>query len=329
MAVEGLTTLGESTLASGYTAASGTMALISGASFPAAGLTFSVRVAVAAGGAIYSCTRSSDTLTVTLESGSDVNVSSGVAITEVLTSRSIYDLLLAFNRFGALASLPATLLKNGMRYGTSDGLYDYLVTSGAWQAFYGSRAVTPPVSGNFSWVNQVSASVSAANGGLTITGPGVAGINIQAQVVSLPSAPFTIDMLIAEFTLGSGANFNGGVILRESGTGKLETFGSNASVGINTLSVTQWNSPTSFANAAKNATLGVPFFPNGWWVRITNDNTNLKCWFSTDGTTWVEFYSEAVGAFFSVAPNQIGIYFDSETTGNVQQMVTLIHIAGL
>lgn len=323
MAIEGITTLGESTLASGYTAGSGTMALVSGASFPAAGYTFSVRVNTT--GAIYSCTRSSNTLTVTLESGSDVNLLSGVTVVEVVTARSLYDLLETFNRVGDLANLPATLQKAGQRYQTTDAVYDYIFDGSVWRAIYGSRIVIPPIAANFSWVNQGTASVTSANGARTISGPGAAGTNCRVQVASAPgSTPWTCDALVSIITQNGSPR--AGFILRESATGKMLSCGAGGA-GTYVIDIDRWASATSFSTTSGAYSSTTPVFSNGFWVRGADDGTNVKFFISPDGFTWVEIYSESRTAFFTTAPDQVGIFFDSEGTGGKDQAVSLIHLA--
>lgn len=323
MAIEGITTLGESTLASGYTAGAGTMALVSGASFPAAGYTFSVRVNTT--GAIYSCTRSSNTLTVTLESGSDVNLSSGAAVVEVVTARSLYDLLETFNRVGALANLPSTLQKAGQRYQTTDADYNYIFDGSIWRAIYGSKIVIPPVPGDFAWVNQGSATVSSANGGLLLTTPGAASINIRAQVATAPAIPFDAKCLVSLLNVCGG--FRAGICFREAATGKFLTLSSGGgSTSDPFFTISRWTNATTFSTqpATFNPTIAV--FSNGCWLRAVHDGTNITFHLSPDGFNWIQYYTEAKAAFFTTEPDQVGIFLNPESTAAPNShMIKLLH----
>ncbi len=323
MATEGYTTLGESTLASGYTAGAGTMSLVSGASFPAAGLTFSVRVNTT--GAIYTCTRSSNTLTVTLESGTDVNLSSGAAVVEVVTQRALDAIRSDIALVGTLANLPASNMKAGDKYYTTDGLYNYVFDGSNWRAMHGSRIVTPPVPADFSWVNQGDASLSTASGGLTVSGPGNASTNLRIQKKTAPSAPWTATALIAAFT-GAADNHRAGIVMRENATGKLLTLSTGGGATSNAgITVDRWNSPTSFSAQPKATNIPVQNFQNGLWVRAKYDSTNVKFFFSPDGFIWSEYYTESKTAFFTTAPDEVGLFINVEGTGTPDLVNTLIH----
>jgi hypothetical protein len=78
-----------------------------------------------------------------------------------------------------------------------------------------------------------------------------------------------------------------GIGWRQSADGKIVFFTAN-SKEMN-LGVAKWSSPTAWA-----ATY-MTFELKGWrgllWLRITDDNTNRKCWLSVDKYHWVEIHS--------------------------------------
>ncbi len=130
MATEQYTTLGGSTLASGYTAGGGSISVTSAASFPTTG-NFSVRLNSAA---IYQVTAvSGTTFTVTLESGTDINVSSGATVIEVVTQRVLDAIRADLNQFGAIGSLPGTTgQKKGNVYRATDASTVNVFDGSAW-----------------------------------------------------------------------------------------------------------------------------------------------------------------------------------------------------
>lgn len=304
MSVEGYTTLAETTLASGYTAGSGTMALTSGAAFPAAGLTFSVRVDTT--GAIYTCTRSSNTLTVTLESGSDASLSSGVSVVHVMTKRALDNIRLNQNSVGAKASLPS-VANDGDTYNTADGFYRYVRSLGAWVPFYAQFKMVEPVNGSFAWNNQAGATVSTVAGGVVLVAPASAGDDIRSREIAYPAAPFTLTIKF-NVTM-DGSNFaNAGISLRDSGTGKLVTFGLGTNNGI-VIGVNYWNTVTSFASSPRGTSFAAgpaPFMS----LRLIDNATNRNWYFSVDGgITWVLFLTTTNTDFLTA--DKLGFFADS------------------
>jgi hypothetical protein len=57
----------------------------------------------------------------------------------------------------------------------------------------------------------------------------------------------------------------------------------------------------------------------GMYARLRNDGTTLFIDISLDGSNWINFYSEAVGAF--ITPNAYGFGGVSVTTGNAPNCV--------
>lgn len=222
---------------------------------------------------------------------------------------------------GALASLPSTPCTNGNQYLTTNAVYSFFCKSTAWQAYFGTLPVTPPVAANFTWVNQGSATVTSANGPLVLNGPPNGSSNLRLQVASAPgTAPWNCIFLIGANVNTSNSNSLSGVVLRESGTGKIQFFGM---VGPSTIIINHWSSPTGFVG--QDATFA--YVPNnGMWIKATFDGTNVIWYLSADqGFTWNQYLSVAATTPFTTAPNQCGTGYDSEGSGGPNQTVSLIH----
>ncbi len=325
MATEGYTTLAETTLASGYTAGSGTMALTSGAAFPAAGLTFSIRVDTT--GAVYTCTRSVNTLTVVLESGSDVNLAGGVAVVEVVTARVLTALFADQNQSGDLASRPATPQRRCM-YFTTDGYYSYVWNGSVWIPLLNGLPITEALLADFTQEGggAGTSTVDDSHGGIIFTMPAAAVGDSVKWLVKTPAnaTPYT---LIVGFSTppsySTGNNF-AGVGLRESATQKGCVFGMR---GVDVLSLVTVSNDSSWSGGIAGTARGPsPIY----WMKITNDGTDLKFYLGGDrfNLQLMAAYNVTVASRFTTAPDQIGFGLQSEDA-NLGASVTILHFEEL
>lgn len=322
---EGYTTLAETTLASGYTAGSGTMALTSGAAFPASGLTFSIRANTT--GAIYTCTRSSNTLTVTLESGSDVNLSSGASIVAVITARALTALFADQNQIGVLASRPATPQRRCVYYAT-DAFYSYIWNGSLWVPCFNGLPVDEPLVASFTLEGSGggTSTTDDTHGGIIFTMPGVSIGDSVKWLVKTPdnSPPYT---LIVGFTMpptySTGNNF-AGPGLRESGTQKGAVL---CYRGVDNLALITVSNDTSWSGGISGTARG----PSPvYWMKITNDGTDLKFYLGGDrfNLQHLAAYDVSVASRFTVAPDQIGFALQTEDA-NLGATVSIVHFEEL
>src|SRR5262249_12412177 len=78
----------------------------------------------------------------------------------------------------------------------SDG-YEMSYDSGSgWTAFGPLFPLTEPASGNFSWVNQGSSTLTQQGSGLFLQTPGSASYSLAAQVMNVPAKPYNIDVMM-------------------------------------------------------------------------------------------------------------------------------------
>ncbi len=181
--------------------------------------------------------------------------------------------------------------------------------------------ITRPNPASFVWVNQGSGTLSTTGGGLNISAAGASGTNVRAQVATPGGGSWNCNMNVA--VQSATGNPRAGVLMRESGTGKLLSLAGGGG-GTTAILFDRWASDTSFTGTQGSYTVTLPVFSNGFWVRTTYDGTNAKFLMSPDGVNYVEVYTELKTASFTVAPDQCGIFFDSEGTGQPPQSVTLL-----
>lgn len=199
--------------------------------------------------------------------------------------------------YDTYANLPATCA-TGDRHFTSDSIYEFLCTAtNTWTAFHQGTKVTIPPSASWAWVNQNTATVSAAGGTQYITATDSGGDSNNCRVRSI-SVPYTLTAVVRTSVPPPGSSLSAGIALRESGSGELIVFANFNQGGAYNIRVTTWNSPTSFA-ALLDST-GISIGQDLFYLRVVNNSTNRIFYASFDrGINWEELFSHASGTFLT------------------------------
>jgi len=185
-----------------------------------------------------------------------------------------------------------------------DGTFGPVAGGGGGSAFY--PTLTPPVSSNFGWVNQIGATVTDNSNRMTFTVEhNGTDPNFRYFLYNntLPSTPFSV---VAAFThhVNIVANYYdiGLVLYPASGTLSYDVQANiqSGSVGMRQI---RMNSPTS-VNAVTNVNNFI-FQGTLWFFKMTDDGTRRKSWYSVDGWDWMLLIDDASGAFLT--PNKAGI----------------------
>jgi hypothetical protein len=210
---------------------------------------------------------------------------------------------------GTTASLPAAGTA-GRLYLPTDGPYIYQDNGSSWGAFGPVYALTPPVSGNFSWVNQGDATLDTSNGAMTIVCPSSNGSaeSHRLRVLSIPSAPYTATFgLMMNFPNPSSQLVLCGPTLRLSGSGQFITFSFRTDSGDLNFTLDKYTNATTYSGSSYVASAQKLNFLNGsiTWLRIQDDNVNRIFSISKDGYHFQQVFS--VGRTDFITPDQIGI----------------------
>lgn len=314
MATAKYTNLASGTLTVGVNTSDTSLVLDTGegALFPSAG-DFWVVLAEGATREICKCTsRSSDTLTVTRnQGGTNSSFTTAATVTHVITSQMIDQIRSDQAQTGALASRPSAE-KDGILYLPSDGLHLFRDTGAAWGAWGPLFKFTPPVDGDYSWINEGTATKTTGNGYITLSDTDAGGDNIRLRYKAIPSTPFTVT--IAFLAVGGGGNTHGwsaGLAVRQSSDGKIITFGPGyASPSQNYAMCLDFNSATSVNTSNLFVIGGAATFWGGpvCWIRYADNGTNRTWYTSPDGITWVSMFSEGRTTFLTA--DQIGFYIN-------------------
>lgn len=317
-------TLQTVTLGSAYTAGSGSMTLTAGQGsyLPSSGDFWIVYDNGAGTVRIFKVTaRSTDTLTVTAVSGEgsgDGNISSGETLRWALTYDALNQLRADICGYGTYASLPATCTKGDMYY-TSDSIYTFVATAtNTWTPFYRGRQVTIPVSGDFAWINQGSATVTSTAGNVVLYAPAGASNSCRIRKKTAPATPYVIEAGFEVF-YGSGNFAEAGLCFRQSSDGKLSNF-YTIQPG-QTMSVSKWTDPTTFSAGYTPSLAPAGAIGQVIWMRIADDGANRICSFAPDGLNWVTVHSVARTDFLTA--DEVGFY--ANMSNSVAVFMNLFH----
>jgi hypothetical protein len=200
----------------------------------------------------------------------------------------------------------------GILYFPSDAPYVFRDNGSTWDALGPFWKLTPPVSADFAWVNQGTATLSTANGfsyleNLTSNG-GAEGLNIRKK--SAPATPYTVTMAL--LPQSAAGLIQVGMLWRDAGTGKLSTLTvRNESGAFNVLTM-KYTNPTTFSAVYTNA-------PNNFWagnlvwMRLSDDGVDRKFQLSRDGYNFQTIQSVTRTDFHT--PDEVGFYVNPYADG--------------
>ena len=264
------------TVASGYTAASGTLVVDDSTDFPAAA-PFHVLLGNTEGSVLRVDSMSGDTWTVTAEAF-DANASIGATV-KIVASKAVAE------RF---VQSPDAL-----------GIHGLSGVAGA-DAYGPLHKIAPFVDSGWSWFNQGGATLAVVGGVAFLTVPQNSGQTIRGRAKSLGGVPYTAVFLV-DTVMESSASQAAMWGFRESATAKFVAFRleqSNIRVSDGTTSGTvngdiyakNWNNGRAHSRL---------------WIKLEYNGTNVIFSFSFDGVNFVQVLSESKTAHFTTAPDQI------------------------
>lgn len=165
----------------------------------------------------------------------------------------------------------------------------------------------------WTWVNQGSATASLSKSWLAIALPPTGATSTHSMTgifQALPAGTPTITAKIGPAVAQNAANIGttrAHLALRESGTGKITTFGLTGYGdvrGMPAFGVTNWTNETTSASQALIENVITGAFA---YVRINYDGTNVAYSYSPNGVTFVQVFTQVKTTPFTVGPNQIGL----------------------
>jgi len=183
------------------------------------------------------------------------------------------------------------------------------VSPSAYDQEYWNMADGSPVVGT--WHNQGTSSTAISDGRLLMTCQAAAsGYNQRALLTTLPS--FT--SVTTRVTVGGELtnHSNAGLVLRNSGTGRLLQWLVHIHGPGKDLELHRANSFTSFDSAT--TTTGVSVGVGHVYLRMTSDGTNIRRWVSADGDRWIMVGSVTLASWIG-SVTEAGVVVGQEHTG--------------
>lgn len=226
----------------------------------------------------------------------------------------------------ALASEPSASLVTGDLFFPNNAPFIERYSGSAWQPWGPIFPFTKPVDGDFSWLNQGSASVSTTNGGILLTGVADASESIRARVKAVPTAPYVVTIKFnANLYSNSGGGFaNAGICLTDgtnASTSKILIYGmylTGAAFSLVVYSRKYDNSTTFNSNLIDSTEYNYGPSPFNCF-RIEDNNTNRILSASADGGfSFITMATEARTTFLT--PTHIGFYTNAHGASGAPSM---------
>jgi hypothetical protein len=184
---------------------------------------------------------------------------------------------------------------------------------------------TPPASGDFTWVNQGTATVADTKGMMVLTTPSVAsGENLRCLVKSAPSTPYTITVaLMAHSPIYTTSSVmpQYGICLRQSSDGKLLTYGFGYNNYPFRFQYAQMTNPTTVSGGVVDTTV-----PRHWplWLRVSDDGTYRRVYVSGDGVRFQPAVTAESRTAFLTA-DQVGVFANSWKNDKITRVISFLH----
>jgi len=314
MSAEQYANLGSTTLTAGYTAGAGSIQVGSTAgNFPSTApfriviIDASDQVTVKVVLKVTAITDGTH-FAVTAE-GSDANAASGDLVKGSILTAAGLDAIRGDMSRVVTGALPSDGRKGDKLYATDDVVMR--VHDGSnFLPFGPLLPLTDPTLQSWAWRNQGSSTVTTRTGSIDIDGTATSGVNLRCRETSAPgSTPWTVVAVLLPRLLA--INFHGcGIYVRDSVGGKITANMVNVGSGNPELSVVNFTNETTFDSfAITSQNIGM-FWP--LVLRITDDGTNLKYYWGTNGTEWIQFHSVGRHAFLGAGPDKVGFFVDVE-----------------
>ena len=166
----------------------------------------------------------------------------------------------------------------------------------------------------WAWVNQGSAAIDQHHSCALLSAPYAAAEIVHAVIQPAPSTPWEVT---ARLGLQGSVNamhagwVRTGLILYDSGSGRLRGFGQGTVQGLQYINVIDYTNTTTYYAMAAGGGVACTLYP--WvYLRIKDDGTDLTFSFSHHGVQFVPIYGPiSRTAFLTNGPDYVGIYVNN------------------
>lgn len=246
----------------------------------------------------------------------------GDQVANVFTLESLTNIAWTYCQVGSRASLPApdSNFEGRFYFQDNPGIYIKRDNGDTWDSYGLFFELFEPDNTGFSWVNQQTATVTTAQGGVVLSSPApaLAGENLNVRLKTAPATPYTIKAGFLT-TLYPVNQTSAGILFRESGTNKIVFFrlmfdNTSTTKTDLVLSVDKYTNTTTFFGNYKVASANI-LKSSLTWFSMTDDGVNLSWAYSNDNINYIPFFQSPRNNFLTVGPDQIGYAINSNNTG--------------
>ena len=179
--------------------------------------------------------------------------------------------------------------------------------SGSLVGVYEPKASVLPVTSNFTWDNQGTATTTDTATGIILNAPAAATLNLRALWQAAPAPPYTLySRLIFE---AGGVSFLGaGIALRNSISGKLLTWSIGWGGSTFAYNAQRFTNTTTFSASIGGALTPTPLQVQVPWLAISNDGTTVTFKWSINGYVYNSFATTELLASFLIAGDQLALF---------------------
>ena len=182
-----------------------------------------------------------------------------------------------------------------------------------------------PVSGDFTWVNQGSSTVATTKGMMVLTAQANASDSLRLLVKTVPSTPYTITVCMlpqsaAYVTSNVIPQF--GICWRDSGSGKILTYGWGLQSYPLAFAYAQW---TNYTTLSAGQYMYAAICQAPFWIRFSDDGTNRNVQISSDGFKFANITAPQGRTVFLTA-DQVGVFVNSgKSSSSIPRAVSFLH----
>ena len=200
---------------------------------------------------------------------------------------------------GAFASRPAVGASSDDAFSANNDYVFQRNDGTAWLSWGPIYPMIEPPTTGWSWVNQGTSTIDETKGALMMKCPS-GNSNLRCRVRTMPTPPWSLTISFTStlfYVIYSGS----GIVLRDSNSGRLITFGWQYSTNFR-LRITNWTNSTTLTSYPTSNTY---YASDPAWLRVVDDNTNFTFFYSHNGEHWIQAYQVSRTAWL-VSPDQIG-----------------------
>jgi hypothetical protein len=184
-------------------------------------------------------------------------------------------------------------------------------------------------SSDFTWVNQSTSVAADVGGTISIVAPATSGENCRILARTAPGTPYAVVAAIQGLAIYESGAPSLGIGFRESGTGKLHTFGFGiTNTNSQRLVLYDFTDPDTYGGTSRLSGLNDKWIHIGsptQWLKIEDTGTNLVYSVSLDGIVWVEMLSHSRTAHMSGGPDEVFFYINMNSATDYTGVVRLVH----